>query len=508
MLSAIGLVIHSQLVDSGLMVPGVNTTSIERHMATGTLVRLLGTWRHGGPAYLALADGIRRAILDGTLPLHTRLPSERDLADALGLSRTTTSSAYQHLRDDGVLASRRGSGTVTTLPSGSRGIAATGTDGTGDVVDLTMAASSAPAGVHRAYVAALQELPRYLTGRGYELFGLDVLRQTIAEQYSRRGTPTTPDEILITSGAQQAMSLLLSTVVGIGDRVVVEHPTYANAIATVRSIGARPVPVPVGPDGLDIDLLESTVRQTSPRAVYLIPDHHNPTGLSLDATARASVREIAQRYGTLVIGDETLTELTLDGERPGPFLGTTPRGALIAIGSMSKSYWGGLRVGWIRASRDLVVRLARERARDDLGTPVLEQLVAAELLATGEEILAARRATLRIQRDGLVNLVTRLLPTWKITAPAGGLSLWANLGEKASSSLAAIGPRHGVRVAPGPNFGVDGSFEDRLRLPFAQPLNEIERGVEGLASAWRTLGLDREMPSDPRAIQPQLGTVV
>ncbi|HEY8719941.1 PLP-dependent aminotransferase family protein [Pengzhenrongella sp.] len=477
-------------------------------MATGTLVRLLGTWRHGGSAYLALADGIRRAVLEGTIPLHTRLPSERELADALGLSRTTTSSAYQHLRDDGVLASRRGSGTVTTLPSGARTMPATRTEPAADVVDLTMAASSAPAGTHRAYVAALQELPRYLPGRGYEYFGLDVLRETLAARYTERGTPTAPDEILITSGAQQAMSLVLSTVVGVGDRVVVEHPTYANAIATVRSIGARPVPVPVGRDGLDIDLLESTVRQTGPRAVYLIPDHHNPTGLSLDATARARVREIAHRYGTLVIGDETLTDLTLDGERPGPFLGTAPRGGLIAIGSMSKSFWGGMRVGWIRAGRDLVVRLARERARDDLGTPVLEQLVADELLTNGEEILAERRATLRIQRDGLVDLVGRLLPGWQVTAPAGGLSLWANLGEQASSSLAAIGPRHGVRVVPGTSFGVDGSFEDRLRLPFAQPLHEIERGIEGLASAWRTLGLDLETPPDTRALRPELGTAV
>ena len=175
--------------------------------------------------------------------------------------------------------------------------------------------------------------------------------------------------VLITSGAQQAMSLLVSTVVGVGDRVVVEHPTYVNVIATVRSIGAQPVPVPLGCDGLGTDLLESTVRRTSPRAVYLIPDHHNPIGLFLDATARACVRGIANRYGTLVIGDETLTELALDGEHPGPFLGTAPRGALIAIGSMSKAFWGGLRLGWIRAGRDLGVRLARERARDDLGTP-------------------------------------------------------------------------------------------------------------------------------------------
>ncbi|QTE28198.1 MocR-like transcription factor YczR [Pengzhenrongella sicca] len=490
----------------------------ERRMATGTLVRLLGSWRHAGPAYLALAAGIRRAVLDGTLPLRTRLPSERELADALGLSRTTTSSAYQHLRDGGLLVSRRGSGTVTTLPSQERAAAAAGgapgvVAGARDVVDLTIAASPSPPGLHLAYVAALTELPRYLAGPGYHYLGLDVLRAAVAAEYSSRGTPTSPDEILITSGAQQALSLLLSTVVGPGDRVVVEHPTYSNAIATVRSVGARAVPVPVGRGGLDVDLLESTVRQTSPRAVYLIPDHHNPTGLSLDAEARTRVREIARRYRTLVIGDETLTELTLDGERPGTFLGAAPAGALVAIGSTAKAFWGGLRVGWIRGSRELVARLARERARDDLSTPVLEQLVAEQLLTSGAEILLARRAAVRAQRDGLIELVGRLLPTWQVSAPAGGLSLWVHLGWPASSALAAVAPQHGVRVAPGPSFGVDGSFEDRLRLPFGQPLPEAARGIEALAAAWRSLRLDGAgSPGQPApgttAFGAELGTAV
>ncbi|MCL3860723.1 PLP-dependent aminotransferase family protein [Actinotalea sp. K2] len=479
-------------------------SSVERRMATPQLVRLLGSWRRAGPAYLALADGLRRTVLDGTVPLRTRLPSERELASALGLSRTTTGAAYQHLRDAGFLTSRRGSGTVTTLPSGGR------TRRTSDstthppdvVVDLTIAASASPSGLHGAYLRALGELPRYLDGRGYHYFGLDVLRETVAAEHTRRGTPTRPDEILITSGAQQAISLLLSTLVGPGDRVVVEHPTYSNAIATVRSLGARPVPVPVGLDGLDVDLLESTIRQSSPRAVYLIPDHQNPTGLSMSVSARARVREIAARNRTIVIADETLTDLTLTGPRPAPFLGGAPGGGLVAIGSTSKSYWGGLRVGWIRASRELVARLARERARDDLGTAVLEQLVAHELLTDGQEILASRRAALRVQRDGLRDLLARLLPTWRVSSPAGGLSLWADLGAPVSSALAATALHHGVRVAPGPSFGADGSFEDRLRLPFGQPTGEIEQGVRALARAWGTLGLDAPFGS------PAAGTVL
>lgn len=464
----------------------------DRRISGHRLGAVLGAWQRPGPAYVALADALRAAILSGAVPLSTRLPSERELADATGVSRTTTTATYGLLRDEGYVVSRRGSGTVTTLPAGP-GARSSMAESVGDepgVVDLAMAAPSAPSSLHGAYLAALDALPRHLAGTGYAPLGLPVLREAIARWYTRRGTPTTPDQVLVTTGAQQAIHLLVNAHAGPGDRVVVEHPTYPHAIDVVRSAGARPVPVPSGGTGLDIDLLESTLRQVSPRLVYLIPSHRNPTGTSLTDEDSARVRGLARRYRTTIVGDEVLTELTMDGSAPGSFAGDgTAAAYVVSIGSASKSYWGGLRIGWVRAHPDLVNRLAATRAHVDIGTALLEQLVVAELLAHSDELLAGRRAALRDRRDLLVGLLLDQLPSWSFEVPAGGLSLWADLGAPVSSALAAISTRHGVRVVPGTAFGVDGSFERNLRLPFSTTADNLRRAVAGLADAWAGLGV-------------------
>jgi len=467
----------------------------ERRIGAAALARLLGSPPPAGPAYLALADGLRRCVLDGTLPLSTRLPSERELALALAVSRTTTAAAMERLREQGFVRTRRGSGSVTTLPDGPRPpsgavlLGGTDTGATDQTADLTMAAPPAPRALHGAALRALDRLPRHLAGTGYAHLGLPELRALLAERYTRRGTPTSPDEILVTTGAQQAIALLTATLLGPGDRAVVEHPAYPHAISAVRATGARPVPVPVGPHGVDLDLLESTMRQVGPRLVHLTPDHHNPTGSSLDDAGRARVRALATRYRTVVVGDETLTDLTLDGPALTSFSGASPGRHVVALGSASKSFWGGLRVGWVRADRDLVTRLAQERVHHDMSTGVLDQLVTCELLLAADDVLAERRAQVRLQRDVLLAAVARHLPSWRVDRPDGGLSAWADLGAPVSSALAAIAPHHGVRIVPGPVFGVDGSFENRLRLPFSQPPDVLERGVVALAEAWRALGV-------------------
>lgn len=465
-------------------------TAIGRVSGHG-LARLLGNWQQGGTAYVALADGLRRALMSGSLPLRTQVPSERELAAALNVSRTTTTAAYQRLRDEGLLVSRRGSGSITTLPATRhRHAAATGrtaeqTEGT---IDLTMAAPGAPAQLHQAYTAALNRMPEYLTARGYEPTGLPLLRAAVAERFTERGTPTTADQILITTGAQHAIHLVMEAMVGPGDRVAVEHPTYPNAIETIRSRAARPVPVPITDHGLDIDLLESTIKQVSPRLVYLVPDFHNPTGRCLDAEARERVRYLARRYRTTVIGDETLTDLALDGPPPPPLATAGTGSSVITVGSASKSFWGGLRVGWIRAHPDLIERLAVARSVSDVGTAVLEQLAVYELMDYREEILAERTARVRASRDALIELLWEHLPSWHGYTPAGGLSLWADLGAPVSTAMAALALNHGVRMTPGPAFGVDGSFENFIRLTFTASPEVLADAVGRLATVWHSLG--------------------
>ncbi|MCR6494194.1 PLP-dependent aminotransferase family protein [Cellulomonas sp. P24] len=318
--------------------------------------------------------------------------------------------------------------------------------------------------------------------------GVDVLREAVARRYRERGVPTTRDQILVTGGAQSALHLLLDALVGPGDRVVVEHPTYPHAITAIRAVGARPVPVPVGPDGTDLDLLESTIRQVSPRLVYLIPDYQNPTGTSLSDAGRARIREMAVRHRTVIIGDEALSDLTLDGAAPTPFAGGgTESGVVVSVGSASKAFWGGLRVGWMRAHPDLITRLSLTRAHVDLGTAVLEQLVTAHLLDRHDEILPERRSMLRERRDQVLALLADQLPEWTVPRPAGGLFLWADLGVPVSSALTALALRHGARLIPGPAFGVDGSFERFLRVPFTETPEVLTRGIRAVSASWSVL---------------------
>ncbi len=190
-----------------------------------------------------------------------------------------------------------------------------------------------------------------------------------------------------------------------------------------------------------------------------------------------------------MVGDETLTDLDLDGDpdATGPVVeplagdGTSPY--VVTVGSASKSFWGGLRVGWVRAHPDLVARLARTRQSADIATAVLEQLTVVELLDDAGTVLAERRRTLRAQRDLLCGLLARALPQWRVDVPEGGLAV-GGPGAPVAQALAAAAAAEGVLVNAGPTFTPDGSAADRLRLTFSRPPEQLEHAVARLSAAW------------------------
>ena len=438
------------------------------------------------PAYQALAEGLRRLVADGRILDGTRLPSERALTAALGASRTTVAAAYAVLRDRGYLVSRQGSGSVITVPGGRAGSGPLSPGGSGgDVIDLSIAAPGAPPGMAEAFEAAVGELPRHLGGAGYSPFGLPELRELLAQRYAARGLETTPGQIMVTTGALAALSVVLRAMVGPGDRVLMESPTYPNALASVRDSGARSVGLPLDADGLDPHALDVALRQSSATLAYLIPDFQNPTGSLVDESTRAEVATSLRRQRTVAVIDETLAELGIDvadGEMPPPLAAFDDRA--VTLGSASKTYWGGLRVGWLRAPERDVSRLEQARLSLDLGVPVLEQLVLKRLLAQRDSVLAHRRSELRSSRDALTAALRRRLPDWRFTVPAGGLSLWCELPRPGSSALCdAVAPL-GVRLAPGSSFGVEGGLESFVRIPFAVPDNVLTDAVDRIARAW------------------------
>jgi DNA-binding transcriptional MocR family regulator len=353
-----------------------------------------------------------------------------------------------------------------------------------DMIDLGVAASAAPAELVAAAREAAEDLPRFLGSAGYNPTGLMELRDTDAAGYTARGVPTSPEQIIITSGTQQALDLVLRLSVPAGAPVLVESPTYPNALAALSARRAR-----ISTHGLDAgtgwdgEMLLGALRQTRPRLAYLIPEFHNPTGHLMSDDLRERLVAAAHATGTELVADESFVDLPLDGTAmPRPMAVHDRHSRVVTIGGMSKAYWGGLRIGWVRASAPLVQRLAALRVGVDMSSPVLEQLVAVRLLRLSAQIVATRRDELRERRDALVAALQEHLPEWRFRVPGGGVMLWAELDGPISSALARAAEDVGVRLAPGPRFGLDGTLERFLRLPFALPSDELTEAVKRIAS--------------------------
>jgi DNA-binding transcriptional MocR family regulator len=447
--------------------------------STHRLVELLGGWRQGGAGQERLAATIRSLVLDGRIAVHSRLPAERTLAAALGISRATVTAAYNQLRDERYLASRQGSGSWVTLPGGLRSAPDAIVGGPG--LDMRIAALPAPAAIAELYGAAVRELPRWLDHHGYDPLGLPPLREAIAARFSRRGLPTRPEQILVTNGALQALDLGLRAVMRASRRALVEIPSYPAALDALRAAGARVDAVPIEHDGWHLRALEAATRIDRPTLSYLMPDFHNPSGRLMDAAARELVMAALSRAGSYVVIDETFVDVNVDGVSMPPPAGVFGDRKTITIGSLSKSVWGGLRIGWARADPELVHRLAAVRAAVDLASPVLEQLVAVHAIERLDELVEDRCAIIRPRREALIRAIDRQLPTWRYARPAGGMFLWATLPESISTSLSIQARDHDLQLTPGPRFGAAGLLERRLRLPFTLAPEQLERAVSILA---------------------------
>ncbi|WP_334173360.1 MocR-like transcription factor YczR [Sinomonas sp.] len=439
------------------------------------LAALLGRWHLGGPAYVALADRIRVVALDGRLAHATRLPAERELAGVLGVSRTTVSAAYARLRELGALESRRGAGSYMAL--GSRPTAEP--EGRGIAWDFTKAAMPAAGPVAACIVAAATAVSGELHRSGYEIEGLPRLREAVAEHFRRRGLPTDPEQILVTSGAQHAIALLAHSLIAPGDRVIIEQPTYPHAIDALSAVRARPVPIAVDPQaGWDLNEVAAALRDASPALAYVIPDFQNPTGASLSEEERDLLARTADRHGTVIVADETTMWLDIRRGPRAPLAASSP--SVVTVGGLSKLAWGGLRVGWIRASRSLVARIAQSRADLDLGTPILEQLAAAELLAREDDLVAERRVRLREGLRSMRSALAEQFPEWSPPDPDGGMALWLACTPWSSSELVLGAREEGLALTAGPRFGLHGAFEGRLRLPFTDNPESITGAIAAL----------------------------
>ena len=294
---------------------------------------------------------------------------------------------------------------------------------------------------------------------------------------------------MITSGAQHAIGLILAAFTQPGDRVLVEQPSYHGALSAISTAGARAVPVALNENGWELDALHAAIRQLAPALAYVIPDSHNPTGFTMSPAQRNRLGHIISETRTRTIVDESIMDMWIDEAPPAPLAAAVPsrHDLVLTIGSMSKSFWGGLRIGWIRAEPATLATIAAIRSSVDLGTPILEQLTAARLLTIRDAVLPERRELLLARRAHLVELLARRLPDWRPGPGRGGMSLWVQLPAPMSTALSAAASRLGLDLPAGPRFGVDGTLERFIRVPYALPEPQLEAAVEVMARAWQSI---------------------
>lgn len=464
------------------------------------LVERLGRWSSGrGPLYVLLAARMRTLIDDGELPPGSRLPPDRVLASALAVGRSTVVAAYDQLAVEGRIVRRQGSGTRVAGDASTQPRATTELPmflhllepQDGVVMQGCAAPDLPPPELAEAYINTLPALANPVSDIGYYPMGHPVLRRAIASRYERRGVPTAPDEVLVTSGGQQALSLLARALLVPGDRVLVEAPTFPGALEAFREEGAVPRGLPVGLAGF-----ADAVAAHRPALAYVVASFHNPTGAVLPALQRRRLAETARSLDVPLIDDEVLADLGFPGEAlPPPLVAYDER--VITVGSLSKVVWGGLRIGWVRAPARVIARLGRLRAVSDLGGNVPAQLAAADLLSRLEvpqrRGAVARKAQYEVLRAELV----RQLPDWQVPTVPGGQTLWVRLPHGDGTSFAQAALRHGVAVLPGTGLDAEGGSTEYVRLHFVAPPEVLRETVRRLAAAWQAYQPDR-VPTAPR----------
>jgi 2-aminoadipate transaminase len=474
------------------------------------------------PLYRQIYEQMSSAILAGKLARGERLPATRELAGSIGLNRTTIAAAYELLEADGLIRSHVGKGTFVEGPDKRDDRRVDWSDlmptpiPPKDVSSTEAPYSSAAPPTADARVAQIS----FSASRpSQELFPLEEFRATVREvidsaeaaqilqlgpasgygplrrfimsEARRNGTAREDDDVLITSGVQQAFDLIQRVLASHGETVVIEDPVYPGLRNAFQRGGARVIGAPMGPDGVDFPALERILQKESPRLMVLTPNFQNPTGTTIPVGTRKDILELARRAGTIVIENDLYGELRYKGDDIPSMKRMDESGDTILLGSFSKIAFPGLRVGWVMGPRHFIARLTEAKEASDLHSDQLSQAVLLRFAESGrleahrKKMIAAGAERLEACLAGCA----RHLPEGsEYTRPEGGMNVWVRLPETLEAGeLAARALRENVSFLPGRYFTVSRAHPHSLRLSFIglEP-EQIELGLGVLGAILRS----------------------
>jgi 2-aminoadipate transaminase len=462
------------------------------------------------PLFAQIREQIRDYVVAGTLLPGMRLPPVRQLADQLGVSQLTVAKAYRELVDSNLIEGRRGGGSFVRShqpPSPSDFLA---NAGRGPLLAERLYELSRAPGViafssnyPTLDKASIDAFRSSLLATATDMLdtcfrydpplGRPELRKQIQLYLKAQGTDVDPDNVMVTSGAQQAIDLAIRTLVAPGAAVIIEQPAYYGAINALRSARARILEVPLERDGMDLDVLERHLVRDQARVIYTNPTFQNPTGTTMSEEKRRSLLALARRFGAVIIEDDHSHELRFGGQEVPAIRALAESDDLVLYArSFGKTFLPGVRLGYLVMPDVFRQRLLGAKAQADLHCNSLVQEVAAQYLARQCHIATLQRMVATYgprQRLLYESLVAGMPSGTAVSRPEGGLSLWLTLPEDADvSELYFRAVRRGVAFVTGDVFYAASPHTRSLRISFGvNQADEIEEGVSRLCSVVKDL---------------------
>jgi DNA-binding transcriptional MocR family regulator len=444
--------------------------------------------RAAGRLAQQVAAELREAIRSGRLTGGARLPASRNLARDLELSRGVVVEAYQQLVAEGFLVARQGSGTRVAdlrLPSPATDLAPASTTPPTIAYDLRAGTPDLSAFPRRAWLGAVRSVlttaPHQALGYG-DPAGVPEVRAELAAYLRRvRAADAAAEHLVVTNGVAQGLHLIIRALARSGPvPLAVEDPHSARTVALLEAAGAVRVPVPVDHDGIDVEALG----RTGARAVLVTPAHQYPTGVVLSPRRRAALIAWAAEVDGVILEDDYDAEFRYDRDPVGCLQGLAPQ-RVVLLGSVSKALAPGLRLGWLVAPPPLAEVLRGARAMIDLGSPVIDQLALARLLASGayDRQLRLLRRRYRARRDALTAALARWLPGAVVHGVSAGIQVYVELPpDHDEAAVVRAAADHGVAVEGVAPLRIAGEGPPALVLGYARlPEHRIAQAVRLLA---------------------------